>query len=276
MKKVFLFILLTSCIISLSAQVKYTEAEKNGLRGPVKTVRIITTATDFRGLLDTLFVERIQEYRKDGQLVMTRNIRKKTDRFPSGHVVSTFDENGLRTQKESFIEDKETGEAKKTGITFFTYDEQKRLKKETQCDSLGSVIQHSDTYSYPNKDTMIQDTYSKSTGTYTITSKLDKWGNEIKRTRKDLLNREYKYDDKGQVVSWVNKEKDGSKFIAEYEYNKEGDQIREATKNYKGNTTNSEHTFEYDEHGSWIKKTKILKNGPYRMSEYRIIEYYND
>lgn len=277
MKLYTTFIVVAFSFTFSNAQIKYSEAEKEGLRGSVKKVSYISAPTDFAGSLDTMFVNAVIEYTPKGW--QSSVIRYNSKKNPTPLVInhSTFDDRDFRIRSEGMFK------GKKANISLFKYDDKGRITLDQQVDSLESVIQKKDRFSYPDDKTMIQNADSKTTGTYQIVSKLDNWGNEIERKRdnpsdpkRPIMFRKYTYDKSGRNTSWVAIESDKSEQRTTYEYNEQGDLIKETMKSYKGSVSVSETMYEYDKHGSWIKKTGVRNGVPSKSSEYRIIEYYDN
>jgi hypothetical protein len=169
----------------------------------------------------------------------------------------------------------------------FIYDEKGRLLEEVGGDVAGKYLTKM-IYEYDNKGGMIEDNLwapKYSHPIITRTHKYDEKGRLIEsidwwsyRKSKVMWKYVYEYndngkvsieklykDDRGRIKEWVN---------TSYEYNENGDKIREVIKSARFDPSIYTFKYKYDEKGNWIRRIQTDQGEPYQIME-RTIEYYD-
>jgi hypothetical protein len=230
---------------------------KNNLKGKVKSVeKTVYDAVEKDGEIEksSLNYKRTERYNKDGYMVERKAYKSdsslkdvcKFEYDTKGNLLEQIftDEDGKYACKIAYknnsngmmIEEKLLSPTNKNAISTTTH----------KYDKKGRLIETIDWWTYKK---------SKAMWKYVLEY------NEGGKISKETL---YK-DDRGRIREWEN---------TLYDYNENGDKIKEVVKSTKFDPSHYTFSYEYDKVGNWTSRTKFFQGEPSEIVE-RTITYYN-
>ena len=244
--------------------------ELNGLRGPVKAVRIEIEKSDQNGKPDKngRWLHRLISYSPTSNKTEDETFRDFGKQSDSKHVYKYDDRGNL------------TGEAEYRGGTVskttFIYNDKAQVIREVKYngefhadyfyDSQGRLIE---TKGFYGKDTLV----SRFVYTYNDKGQMIKWarqggGLDFERT--------YTYTAQGKVASETRGSQPGDYYRqVVYLYDDRGNVIERKEYNEEGLEERTTYTYEFDSAGNWIKQIATVAGPiPEKMQIYRTITYY--